>query len=56
MKISIINKDLFIHCSWYHHTMSRRQAEQTLESRPAGSFLVRQSESGHVNDYSLSIK
>lgn len=42
--------------SWYHHTMSRRQAEQTLDSRPSGSFLVRQSESGNANDYALSIK
>jgi hypothetical protein len=36
--------------------MSRRQAENILESRSSGSFLVRQSESGNQNDYSLSIK
>ncbi|CAF1213740.1 unnamed protein product [Rotaria magnacalcarata] len=41
---------------WYHHTMSRRQAENVLEFRSHGSFLVRQSESGNQNDYSLSIK
>jgi hypothetical protein len=42
--------------SWYHYAISRRQAEHVLESRPSGSFLVRQSESGNQNDYSLSIK
>lgn len=36
--------------------MSRRQAEHILQSRPPGSFLVRQCESGSQNDYSLSIK
>ncbi|UJR10278.1 hypothetical protein I4U23_014485 [Adineta vaga] len=41
---------------WYHYGMSRRQAENILESRPMGSFLVRQSESGNPTDYSLSIK
>ncbi|CAF1051549.1 unnamed protein product [Adineta steineri] len=41
---------------WYHFSMSRRQAENILESRSPGSFLVRQSESGNQNDYSLSIK
>ncbi|CAF1055318.1 unnamed protein product [Rotaria sordida] len=41
---------------WYHHAMSRREAENILQSRPSGSFLVRQSESGNHNDYSLSIR
>ncbi|CAF2388351.1 unnamed protein product [Rotaria sp. Silwood2] len=41
---------------WYHHGMSRRQAEYVLQSRPSSSFLVRQSESGNQNDYSLSIR
>ncbi|CAF0822516.1 unnamed protein product [Rotaria sp. Silwood1] len=41
---------------WYHHAMSRREAENVLQSRPSGSFLVRQSESGNHNDYSLSIR
>ncbi|CAF3437467.1 unnamed protein product [Rotaria socialis] len=41
---------------WYHYAMSRRAAESILQTRPPGSFLVRQSESGNQNDYSLSIK
>jgi hypothetical protein len=42
--------------SWYHYAMSRRAAESILQTRPPGSFLVRQSESGNQNDYSLSIR
>jgi hypothetical protein len=41
---------------WYHYAMSRRTAESILQTRPPGSFLVRQSESGNQNDYSLSIR
>ncbi|CAF4766425.1 unnamed protein product [Rotaria sp. Silwood1] len=41
---------------WYHYAMSRRTAENILQTRPPGSFLVRQSESGNQNDYSLSIR
>ena len=36
--------------------MPRRTAEGILQTRPPGSFLVRQSESGNQNDYSLSIR
>ncbi|CAF3700063.1 unnamed protein product [Rotaria sordida] len=41
---------------WYHYAMSRRTAENILQTRPPGSFIVRQSESGNQNDYSLSIR
>ncbi|CAF0989007.1 unnamed protein product, partial [Didymodactylos carnosus] len=41
---------------WYHYSLSRRKAETLLYNRPCGSFLVRQSESGNKDDYSLSIR
>lgn len=44
------------HQQWFHPEMSRREAELILKARPPGSFLVRQSETGSQNDYSLSIR
>ena len=40
---------------WYHGRITRKQAENLLNNKPIGSFLVRQSESGNSNDYSLSL-
>lgn len=40
---------------WFHGKITRKQAESLLENMPIGSFLVRQSESGNLNDFSLSL-
>jgi len=42
-------------CSWYHGSISRRNAEQLLRMRREGSYLVRTSESNKL-DYSLSVR
>jgi len=42
-------------CSWYHGSISRRNAEQLLRIRREGSYLVRTSESNKL-DYSLSVR
>lgn len=41
--------------AWYHGKITRKQAETMLNNKPIGSFLVRQSESGNLNDFSLSL-
>ena len=41
--------------AWFHGKITRKQAESLLENMPIGSFLVRKSESGHLNDFSLSL-
>lgn len=41
--------------SWYHGKITRKQAENVLANKPIGSFLIRQSESGNLNDFSLSL-
>lgn len=41
--------------AWFHGRITRKHAEIMLNNRPIGSFLVRQSESGNSNDYSLSL-
>jgi hypothetical protein len=41
--------------SWFHGRITRKQAETLLTNKPIGSFLVRQSESGTNNDFSLSL-
>ncbi len=41
--------------SWFHGRITRKQAEFLLQDKPIGSFLVRQSESGNTNDFSLSL-
>jgi hypothetical protein len=40
---------------WFHGRITRKHAETVLNNKPLGSFLVRQSESGDSNDYSLSL-
>jgi len=40
---------------WYHGNVRRQEAESSLINHPAGTFLVRQSES-QAGDYSLSVK
>lgn len=40
---------------WFHGKITRKQAENRLENRSIGSFLIRQSESGNANDFSLSL-
>ncbi|CAF0752422.1 unnamed protein product [Brachionus calyciflorus] len=40
---------------WFHGRITRKHAEIMLNNKPIGSFLVRQSESGNSNDYSLSL-
>lgn len=40
---------------WFHGKITRKHAEKLLENRPIGSFLIRQSESGNSNDFSLSL-
>lgn len=40
---------------WFHGRITRKHAENMLTNKPIGSFLVRQSESGNSNDYSLSL-
>lgn len=40
---------------WYHGRLTRKEAENLLVNKPTGSFLVRQSETGNSNDYSLSL-
>lgn len=40
---------------WFHGKITRKQAESLLENMPIGSFLVRSSESGNLNDFSLSL-
>jgi len=42
-------------CSWYHGSISRRNAEQLLRLCREGSYLVRTSESNRL-DYSLSVR
>jgi len=42
-------------CSWYHGSISRRNAEQLLRMSREGSYLVRMSESNML-DYSLSVR
>jgi len=42
-------------CSWYHGSISRRNAEQLLRMCREGSYLVRTSESNKL-DYSLSVR
>ena len=41
--------------SWFPGRIPRNHAETMLATRPIGSFLVRQSESGNSNDCSLSL-
>lgn len=43
------------HNSWYHGSITRIEAENTLRSLSEGSFLVRNCESSR-NDFSLSLK
>jgi hypothetical protein len=40
---------------WFHGKITRKHAENVLANKPIGSFLVRQSESGNLNDFSLSL-
>lgn len=40
---------------WFHGKVTRKYAESILENKPIGSFLIRQSESGNANDFSLSL-
>lgn len=40
---------------WFHGKITRKHAENMLENRPVGSYLIRQSESGNANDFSLSL-
>lgn len=40
---------------WFHGKITRKHAENMLDNRPIGSFLIRQSESGNANDFSLSL-
>lgn len=40
---------------WFHGKITRKKAEDLLHDRKIGSFLVRQSESGNQNDFSLSL-
>lgn len=41
--------------NWFHGRITRKHAEIILNNRPIGSYLVRQSESGNSNDFSLSL-
>lgn len=40
---------------WFHGKITRKQAEVKLDNNMIGSFLIRQSESGNANDFSLSL-
>jgi hypothetical protein len=40
---------------WFHGKITRKQAEIKLDKKTIGSFLIRQSESGNANDFSLSL-
>ena len=40
---------------WFHGRITRKHAETMLANKPIGCFLVRQSESGSSNDFSLSL-
>lgn len=40
---------------WFHGRITRKHAENMLDNRSIGSFLIRQSESGNATDFSLSL-
>lgn len=42
-------------CGWYYPDMTRERAKYILQSRPSGSFLLRQS-SESIRNYTLSVR